>query len=268
MGERFQKPEHTVRRATRAEVTPTHLTRRLPTRHRASHPRRLSAMSKKIVLINTSASTFAGGETGVWLEECATPYYLMKEAGLEIVIASPAGGPIPIDKGSMGEGFFTESGKKFLHDQEAMSLFGHSKKLDAINADDYAGMYTAGGHGCCADFGDNPTLKALIEKFYAAGKPVASDCHGPMCLAQCVKPDGTPLVAGLDVTGFSNAEEDMVGQTSNVPFLIETKFKEQGAKYTAGDPWSSHIAVAGKLATGQNPQSSEELAKAFIKLLA
>jgi len=226
-----------------------------------------ASMVKKVVIINTSAATFKGGETGCWLEECATPYYLLKEAGFEITMATPAGGMTPIDKGSMGEGFFTDACKKFLHDQEAMSLFCHTKKLETLDMGAFHGIYISGGHGCCNDFADNPALKAAIEKVYAAGKTVAADCHGPICLAQCNKPDGTPLVKDLEVTGFSDVEEGQVGQTDNVPFLIEAKFKEQGGKYVAADPWNSKIAIAGNLLTGQNPQSSEELAKAFVAAL-
>ena len=101
-----------------------------------------------------------------------------------------------------------------------------------------------------------------------ASKLVAADCHGPIALAQCAKPDGTPLVAGLEVTGFSDVEEGQVGQTGNVPFLIESKFKELGASYVCGEPWTSKTAAAGKLLTGQNPQSSEALAALVVKTLA
>lgn len=234
-------------------------------------------MPGKILMVNTSASTFKGGPTGVWLEECATPYYIFTKAGFEVTMANPAGGPSPIDAGSMGEGFFTDSAKAFLHDATALGMFLHQKKLaDIITAwnlgapdglTSYDALYLTGGHGCCSDFADNAVLKSAIEGMYAAGKPVASDCHGPIALAQCVKPNGEPLVAGLSVTGFSDSEEAAVGQTATVPFLIETKFKELGAKYEKGNDWNSKCCVDGKLITGQNPQSSEECAKAVLAQL-
>jgi len=232
----------------------------------------------KILIVNTSASTFAGGlPTGVWLEEVATPYFVFKEAGAEVDMANNTGGPSPIDQGSMGDGFFTDACKKFMHDPVAFGIFSHQKKLGDIvaawncgKADglmSYDALYLSGGHGTCSDFVNNPTLKSCIEAMLAAGKVVAADCHGPIALAQCVKPNGEPLVAGLKVTGFNNSEEAAVQLTEKVPFLIETKFIELGAKYEKGGDWTSKCCVDGKLVTGQNPQSSEECAKAVIKLL-
>ena len=227
-------------------------------------------MPKKILILNTSAASFAGGETGVWLEECAAPYYIFVEAGLEVSMATPAGGPTPIDKGSMGEGFFTDACKKFLHDQEAMSLFMHTKKLSEVDLAAFDALYLSGGHGCCTDFAANADVKAAIETMYAS-KLVAADCHGPIALAQCAKPDGTPLVAGLAVTCFSDVEEDQVGQTEAVkPFSgsNEQGLAGKGGKYTKGDPWTSHVVVSGNLVTGQNPQSAEAFAEAVVKALA
>jgi putative intracellular protease/amidase len=128
-------------------------------------------------------------------------------------------------------------------------------------------LYLAGGHGCCSDFVSEATLKTAVEAVYAAGKIVAADCHGPIGLAQCVKPDGTPLVAGLAVTGFSDSEEGVVQQTGNVPFLIEAKFKEQGGLYESAADWNSKVCVAGNLITGQNPQSSDACAEAVVAAL-
>ena len=156
-------------------------------------------------------------------------------------------------------------------------MFSHQKKLEDIisawnqgKADglmSYDAIYLAGGHGCCTDFADNKTLKIAIEGMYKAGKIVAADCHGPIALAQCVKPDGSPLVKGLTCTGFSDAEEAVVQQTGNVPFLIETKFKELGAKYEKAADWNSKACTDGNLVTGQNPQSSEACAKAVLAKL-
>ena len=136
-------------------------------------------MPKKVLIINTSADKFGGGNTGVWLEECAAPYYIFTEAGLEVEMANILGGPSPIDAGSMGEGFFTEASKKFMHDATAYGMFSHQKKLSDVDATSYDAIYLSGGHGTCTDFADNKVLKAAIEGCLAAGKVVAADCHGP-----------------------------------------------------------------------------------------
>lgn len=221
----------------------------------------------KVVIVTTSACKMCKHDTGLWLEEAAAPYYAFLDKKYEVVMASTAGGPVPIDAGSMGEGFFTEACKKFMHDPAAVGALSHTVKLADIDLSTVDALYFAGGHGTCTDFVDNADIKNAIEKAYAANKVVAADCHGPVALAQCNKPDGTPLVKGLAVTGFSNSEEDAVQMSGDVPFLIETKFKEQGAKFSKGDDWSSHVQVDGKLITGQNPQSSEACAAAVIAAL-
>ena len=227
-------------------------------------------MSKKprVILMNTSSPSFKGGPSGVWLEELATPYYAFLAAGFDVTVASVLGGPIPIDAGSMGEGFFTDAAKRFLHDPAAVGAMCHSVAVDAGACAGADALYLTGGHGTCVDFVGNATLKACVEAMYAAGKVVAADCHGPIGLVECVKPDGTPLVAGLCVTAFSDAEEAAVGQTDNVPFLLEAKFKALGGLYQPGADWHANVAVAGKLVTGQNPQSSDACAAAVVKLLA
>eukprot|EP00980_Cylindrotheca_fusiformis_P007449 scaffold1537_cov108-Cylindrotheca_fusiformis.AAC.8 len=208
-------------------------------------------------------------DTGLWIEELAAPYYVFKEAGYEIVIASPAGGPVPIDAASMAEGFFTDASKKFMHDATAIGALSHTIKLDTLSfPGDFDAIYLPGGHGTTTDFIGNPTLKNAVEAMYNADKIVTAVCHGPVCLTECTKKDGTPLVQGKTVTGFADSEEEAVGYTKVVPVLIETKFKEQGASYEKGDDWTSKVCVDGKLITGQNPQSSEEAAKAVVKALA
>jgi len=221
----------------------------------------------KVVIVNTSASELKGHPTGVWLEEAACPYYLFKEAGFEVVLASTAGGPVPIDQGSVSGDFFTDACKKFLHDPDAIGALSHSVKLSDVDLSTVDCLYMSGGHGTAVDFFDNATLKAAIETVYNAGKVVAADCHGPICLAQCNKADGTPLVAGLECTGFTNSEEAAVQLTEKVPFLIETKFEELGGKFSKGEDWGSNVTTAGNLICGQNPASSEACAKACIDFL-
>jgi putative intracellular protease/amidase len=151
-----------------------------------------------------------------------------------------------------------------------MDMFCHTKKLENVTVPgDFDCLYLPGGHGCCTDGINNPVLKKAIEATYNAGKLVATVCHGPIALAECHKSDGTPLVQGLVVTGFSDAEEAAVQHTETVPFLIESRFKEQGAKYEKADnDWAPKVCVDGNLVTGQNPASSEPAAKKVVELLS
>jgi len=222
------------------------------------------------VIISTSASNLKGTATGLWLEELSAPYYAFKDAKFDVVIASPNGGAIPIDQGSVSDPFFTDDSKKFLHDGEAVGALSHSVKLDTINfnSDDYDAIYMPGGHGTCVDFINNPALKNAIETAYKAGKIVSSVCHGPMCFVDCVKENGDAFVKGETVTGFSNSEEEALQKSDIVPFLLETKFIEQGANYEKGDDWTSKVSVSNNIVTGQNPQSSLEVAEAVISLLS
>jgi len=225
-------------------------------------------MSKKVVIVGTSAPYLKEHPTGLWIEEMAASYYTFLEAGFEVTIASPKGGPIPIDEGSLTDPFFTEVAKKFMHDSTAVGKLTHSTALTDINFEtDADAIFMTGGHGVCADFDGSPALKAAIETLYESDKVVAAVCHGAVCLAQCVKKDGTPLVAGKTVTGFSNSEEDAIQKSDLVPFLIETKFKELGATYESTGDWGCKVCVDGKLVTGQNPSSTEETAKAVIKMV-
>lgn len=226
-------------------------------------------MSKKVVLVSTSASTLKDMPTGLWLEEMAAPYFIFKEEGYEVTIASTKGGPIPIDATSMNEPFFTDHSKKFMHDREAFGKFCHSTPLADIDftKGDIDAIMFSGGHGTCVDFVDNADMKAAIETMFNSGKIVATVCHGVLSLVNCVKEDGSPLVKDKDVTGFSNGEEEAVQLTSFVPFLVEDKLKELGGKYSEGGMWASEVRVSGNLITGQNPQSSVAAAEAVVTAL-
>jgi len=209
-----------------------------------------------------------GNPTGLWLAELAEPYYIFTAAGYDITIASPAGGSIPIDAGSMAENFFTADAKKFMLDANAYGQLAHSKKLSDCDLGSVDCLFIAGGHGCCVDGSE---MKTAIETIYNGGKLVAADCHGPYALIGCVKADGTPLVAGLTVTGFTNLEEEQAGATewvkANAKF-IETEFKEQGGTFTNADPWNSHVVESGNLVTCQNPQSAEAGANKVVEILS
>lgn len=224
----------------------------------------------KVVMITTSCGQLQGHDTGLWLEEFAAPYLAFREKGYEIVVASPKGGAVPIDKGSMAEAFFTEPARKVMHDAEAIGALCHTVKLDTLSfPSDVDAIFMPGGHGPCVDFVGNPTLRKAIEAMNNAGKIVSSVCHGPICLVDCTKEDGTtPLVQGRTVVGFTNTEEDAVQMTSLVPFSIETKFAEQGATFERADDWNCKVCVDGNLITGQNPQSSEGVANAVIEALS
>lgn len=222
----------------------------------------------KVVIICTSASELQGHPTGLWLEEAAVPYYTFRDKGFQVILASIKGGEIPIDKASLSGDFFVETSKKFMEDEQAQSKLQNSIALKDVDFKDVDAIYLAGGHGTCVDFVGNAELKKIIEAQYASDKIVAADCHGPIALAECNGPDGKPIVAGKKVTGFSDSEENGVQLTSKVPFLIEAKFKEQGANVVTGKDWTSNVCVDGKLFTGQNPQSSEALANEVANALA
>ena len=193
-----------------------------------SHTLLFTRSKTQVIIVSTSAPELAGHKTGLWLEECAAPYYKFKEAGCEIEIASPAGGPVPLDAASLGEAFLTDSCKKFLFDPEAMGMLSHTTKLSAADLSVADAIFFCGGHGTCVDFINDAAVKSAIETLYGAGKVVAAVCHGPTCLPQCTKP-GTdePLVKNLVVTGFTDTEEEAVQLTGKVPFLLEQKLKEQ-----------------------------------------
>ncbi len=211
----------------------------------------------------------------MWLEELATPYYTFQESAsddkkIDIIIASPKGGPVPIDHASLGGDFFTEAAKKFMHDATAIGKLSHSIPIADVDFGDVDAIFLAGGHGTCTDFTSCPPLQKIIEKMYAADKVVAAVCHGQTGLSECKTetPDGTkPLLEGKTVTGFTNVEEEMVQLTSLVPYLLEDKMKSLGATFECGEPWTSKVCVDGKLVTGQNPQSCEGCAKAVVELL-
>jgi putative intracellular protease/amidase len=152
----------------------------------------------KVVIVSTSATELEGHPTGLWLEERAAAYYTFLETSYEIVLASPAGGPVPIDQACMAEGFFTDACKKSMHDPTAIGKLSHTVKLDAIDfKTDVDAIFLTGGHGTCTDFVSCPSLKTAVETLYAADKIVsAAVCHGPVGLVDCCKPDGSALVAG------------------------------------------------------------------------
>lgn len=224
----------------------------------------------KILLVVTSHDKLGdtGNKTGFWLEELAAPYYVFLDAGAELTLAAPAGGQPPLDPTSSAPDAQTDATKRFEADTEAMQVLANTHKLADINVADFDAVFYPGGHGPLWDLAEDPISIRLIEDAMAANKPVATVCHAPGVLRHVKGSDGKPLVAGRKVTGFSNSEEDAVGLTQVVPFLVEDMLKDHGGLYTKGDDWSSHVEVDGLLITGQNPGSSEATAKAMLKLLS
>ena len=222
----------------------------------------------KILMVLTSHDKLGdtGKKTGFWVEEFAAPYYVLSDAGAEITLASPKGGQPPIDPSSTTEDAQTEATRRFDSDKELKKKLSKTKKLEEVDASDYDGVFYPGGHGPLWDLANDLKSISLIEEFNDKMKPMAFVCHAPGVLAN-VEDHKKPLVRGKDVTGFANSEEDAVGLTNVVPFLVEDKMNQLGANYSKGDDWSSYVLVDGKLITGQNPASSEKAARELLRLL-
>jgi putative intracellular protease/amidase len=209
-----------------------------------------------------------GKKTGFWLEEFAAPYYTLKDAGANVTVVSPLGGQPPLDPKSDEPDAQTAATKRFKADAAAEAVLASTGKLSAVKATDFDAVFYPGGHGPLWDLAEDKASIALIETMYAAGKPVAVVCHAPGVLRHAKAADGSPLVKGKKVTGFTNTEEEAVGLTKVVPFLVEDMLKENGGDYSKGADWQSYVLTDGNLITGQNPASSEAGAKALLKLLA
>ena len=223
----------------------------------------------KILLVLTSHDQLGntGHKTGFWLEEFASPYYVFKDAGAQITLASPKGGQPPIDPKSDAPDAQTAATRRFAEDAEAQQLLATSLPLAQVRAEDFDALFYPGGHGPLWDLAEDASSIALIERFIALGKPVGAVCHAPGVLRHVKAADGTPLVRGKRVTGFSNSEEDAVALTDVVPFLVEDMLKDHGGVYGRAADWHSHVEVDGLLVTGQNPASSDASAEALLTLV-
>jgi putative intracellular protease/amidase len=223
----------------------------------------------KVLMVLTSHDRLGttGRKTGFWLEEFATPYYILKDAGLDVTLASPKGGQPPIDPTSDDPGSETESMRRFKGDKEAQAALAHTVALSEVSPEDYDAVFYPGGHGPLWDLSEDRRSITLVEAMYAAGKPVAAVCHGPAAFRHAKAPDGSPLVRGKSVTGFSNSEEAAVGLTDVVPFLVEENLKQNGGEYSKAADWQPYAVTDRNLITGQNPASSEPAAKALLAQL-
>ena len=223
----------------------------------------------KVLIILTSHDKLGntGKKTGFWLEEFAAPYYVLLDAGAEITLASPAGGHPPLDPQSDVLDAQTEATERFKKDAVAQSALGNTIKLAEIDADGFDAIFFPGGHGPLWDLAENEDSQRMIETFMAKDRPLAAVCHAPAIFQHTKGADGKSLVSGRRVTGFTNTEEEGVGLTKIVPFLVEDMLKANGGLYEKGPDWGSSVVVDGKLVTGQNPASSAAAAQALLKLL-
>ncbi len=223
----------------------------------------------RILMVLTSHDQLGntGKKTGFWLEEFAAPYYVFKDAGAEVTLASPQGGQPPLDPKSDDADAQTDATRRFKADTDAQKQLASSAVLSSVMVDDFDAVFYPGGHGPLWDLAEDATSIALIEKTFAAGKPLALVCHAPGVLRHAKGPDGAPLVQGKKVTGFTNTEEEAVQLTKIVPFLVEDMLKANGGEYSKGADWAPYVLTDGTLITGQNPASSEQGAHALLKQL-
>lgn len=228
-------------------------------------------MSHRILIVVTSHATLGdtGARTGLWVEELAVPYWRFVDAGHEVVIASPRGGAAPLEPKSLAaEGGNAPEVERFLADPVARRLTADTLPLAAAGAAAFDALFLPGGHGTMWDLPTDPSVRRAVEDADAAGRVIAAVCHGPAGLVSAVRADGRPLVAGRRVTAFTNREEDAVGLSAVVPFLLETRLRELGAVFHAAPDWQPFAIRDGRLVTGQNPASSAAVADHVLDALA
>jgi putative intracellular protease/amidase len=223
----------------------------------------------KILMVLTSHDKLGSTDkkTGFWLEEFAAPYYAFKDAGVELTLASPLGGQPPLDPKSDDASSETEATRRFRTDPASQAILACTLKLANINAGDFDAVFYPGGHGPLWDLAEDASSIALIETMLRTGRPVAAVCHAPGLLRHPKTASGAPVVQGKAVTGFANTEEEAIGLTQVVPFLVEDSLKQNGGLYSKAADWQPHVVTDGLLITGQNPASSEPAATALLALL-
>ena len=224
-------------------------------------------MNVLLVLTSHDELGSTGRKTGFWLEELAAPYYRLLQAGATVTLASPKGGRPPLDPKSNEPGFQTDDTRRFEADPQAQAALASTVVLSTVNPADYDAVFYPGGHGPLWDLAEDTDSIRLIETTLRSGKPVALVCHAPGVLRHVSNEDGSPLVQGRPVTGFANSEEEGVGLTEIVPFLVEDELKAKGGVYSKGADWGSYVVRDGLLITGQNPGSSAEAADVLVALL-
>ena len=223
----------------------------------------------RILVVLTSHSQLGdtGRNTGFWLEELAAPYYVFKDAGVELTLASPKGGQPPLDPKSNDPDAQTEATHRFNADSAANRELSATAKLDSVSAQDFDAVFYPGGDGPLWDLAENSASIQLIEEFWASNKPVSAVCHAPIALVNAKDKNGEHIVKGREVAGFTNSEESAVGLTTVVPFLVEETMIARGAKYSKGNDWESYTRQDGNLITGQKPGSSVAVATLVLAAL-
>ena len=223
----------------------------------------------KILIVLTSHERLGdtGKKTGFWLEEFAAPYYVFKDGGADVTLASPKGGQPPLDPKSDEPDAQTDATRRFKADTAAQAALADTRILSSVSGDGFDAVFYPGGHGPLWDLAEDADSIALIESMMAAGKIVSAVCHAPGVLRHVRKQDGSLLVNGRKVTGFANTEEEAAQLTQVVPFLVEDMLVESGARYSKGPDWQAHVVTDGKLISGQNPASSASAARAVLTQL-
>lgn len=227
-------------------------------------------MHPRILIIVTSNTRMGdtGKPTGVWAEELATPYFALADAGAEIEIASPAGGPTPIDPASVkAKGENAAIVERLLADATLQNRIATTHKVSALDPADYDAIFFPGGHGTMWDLPTDPGVKRVVEAAYASNKVIASVCHGAAGLVTATRPDGKSILYGKRVNSFTNAEEAAAGLTQVVPFPLETRLRELGGQFEGAPNWHAYAVRDGQLITGQNPQSSARVAQHVLEAL-
>jgi putative intracellular protease/amidase len=223
----------------------------------------------KVLIVLTSHDRLGNSDekTGFWLEEFAAPYYAFIDAGVAVVLASPRGGQPPMDPKSDEADAQTEDTRRFHDDAEARRRLANTRRLAEVDPEDFDAVFYPGGHGPLWDLTRDPYSIALIRTLLESDRPVAAVCHAPAVLTEVRASGGGYIVAGRRVAGFTNSEEEAVGMTGQVPFLLQDRLVQRGARFGRTEDWGAHIEVDGKLVTGQNPASSRPAAEAVIGLL-
>jgi putative intracellular protease/amidase len=228
----------------------------------------MNASGKKILILVTSHAQLGDGgpATGLWLDELAVPYRVFTAAGAAVTVASPRGGPAPVDPNS--ESSSDPDVVAFRADPAAQAALAATVPLHDVRVSEYDAVFVAGGHGVMWDLALSDDVARLLAEAWRRGAVVAAVCHGPAALNRVTTPDGTPLVAGRRVTGFSNAEERAVKLDGVLPFLLEDRLRALGGRYESGPLWQSLAVRDGSLVTGQNPASSRAAAQETLAALA
>ncbi|ADV27281.1 ThiJ/PfpI domain-containing protein [Pseudoxanthomonas suwonensis 11-1] len=223
----------------------------------------------RILVVLTSHDRLGdtGEKTGFWLEELAAPYWRFRDAGAEVVLATPRGGAAPLDPRSDAPESRTDDTRRFKDDAAAMAALADTRRLAEVSTDDFDAIFYPGGHGPLWDLAEDRQSRALLERAAASGKPLGLVCHDPAALRHAHRPDGAPLVQGRKVTGFSDSEEAAVGLAEVVPFSVEAMLRDHGGEYSRAGDFQPYVVTDGLLVTGQNPASSAPTAEALLALL-